>query len=127
MDDLLRTPQGLKDIKKYSSTEDAGSSLFGRPETDNIALYTGCTACVAIITETEIICANAGDSRCVLSNDGKAIEMSMDHKPDLPTEKARIEKAGGFVEENRVKGVLNLSRSLGDLEYKQDASLSVEL
>ncbi len=52
--------------------------------------------------------------------------MSVDHKPDLPSEKARIEKAGGFVEDNRVKGVLNLSRSLGDLEYKQDKALSVE-
>jgi serine/threonine protein phosphatase PrpC len=52
--------------------------------------------------------------------------MSIDHKPDLPTEKARIERAGGFVEENRVKGVLNLSRSLGDLEYKQDKNISVE-
>jgi len=126
MDDLLKTPQGLKDIKKYSPNEDSGSSLFGRPETDNIALYTGCTACVAIITDTEIICANAGDSRCVLSNDGKAVEMSEDHKPDLATEKSRIEKAGGFVEENRVKGILNLSRSLGDLEYKQNASLPVD-
>jgi protein phosphatase 1G len=100
--------------------------LFGRPETDNIALYTGCTACVALITENEIICANAGDSRCVLSNNGTAVEMSIDHKPDLSTEKARIERAGGFVEENRVKGVLNLSRSLGDLEYKQDKNIGVE-
>jgi protein phosphatase 1G len=100
--------------------------LFGRPETDNIALYTGCTACVALITENEIICANAGDSRCVLSNNGTAVELSIDHKPDLSTEKARIERAGGFVEENRVKGVLNLSRSLGDLEYKQDKNIGVE-
>lgn len=52
--------------------------------------------------------------------------MSVDHKPDLASEKARIEKAGGFVEENRVKGVLNLARSLGDLEYKQDKNVSVE-
>jgi protein phosphatase 1G len=56
----------------------------------------------------------------VLSNEGKAIEMSIDHKPELPTEHARINKAGGFVEENRVKGVLNLSRSLGDLDFKRD-------
>ena len=116
----------MKDIKQYSSSEDSGSSLFGRPESDNISLYTGCTACVVLLTDTEIICANAGDSRCVLSNDGKAIEMSVDHKPELPTEKARIERAGGFVEDNRVKGVLNLSRSLGDLEYKQDSKLPVE-
>lgn len=129
MDELLKSPQGIKDIKKYQAPDESQSSLFGRPETDNIALYTGCTACVALITDNEIYCANSGDSRCVLSGlvshsktnfsqDGKAIEMSIDHKPDLSTEKARIEKAGGFVEENRVKGILNLSRSLGDLEYK---------
>lgn len=89
-------------------------------------MYTGCTACVALVTDTEIYCANAGDSRCVLSNGGKAIEMSTDHKPSLPTETARINKAGGFVEEDRVKGILNLSRSLGDLEYKQDSTLPVD-
>jgi protein phosphatase 1G len=127
MDDILKSPTGLKEILKYQTSSDSASSLFGRPETDNIALYTGCTACVCIITETEIICANAGDSRCVLSESGKAIDLSIDHKPDLPTEKARIEKANGFVEDNRVKGVLNLSRSLGDLEYKQDPSISVDL
>ena len=81
---------------------------------------------MALITDTEIYCANSGDSRCVLSSNGKAIELSVDHKPDLPTEKERIERAGGFVEDNRVKGVLNLSRSLGDLEYKQDRDLSIE-
>ena len=49
--------------------------------------------------------------------------MSEDHKPDLAAERSRIEKAGGFVEENRVKGILNLSRSIGDLEYKLDSSI----
>jgi len=53
----------------------------------------------------------------------QAVALSEDHKPDNAGEKARIEKAGGFVEENRVKGILNLSRSLGDLEYKQDPNL----
>lgn len=97
-----------------------------KPDHDNIAMYTGCTASVILVTDTDIYCANAGDSRSVVSNSGKAIEMSVDHKPDLPSEKYRIEKAGGFVEENRVKGILNLSRSLGDLEYKQDTTIPVD-
>ena len=126
VDEILKSPAGIKDVVKYSTSNDSTSSLFGRPESDNLALYTGCTACVALITDSEIYCANAGDSRCVLSENGKAIELSIDHKPDMITEKARIEKAGGFVEDNRVKGVLNLSRSLGDLEYKQDNTISVE-
>jgi len=77
-----------------------------------------------MITDSEIIVANAGDSRAVLAyKDGDKIvakELSMDHKPELPEEKARIEKAGGYVEDNRVNGILNLSRSVGDLEYKMN-------
>jgi len=45
--------------------------------------------------------------------------MSIDHKPDLIEENNRISKAGGFVIEGRVNGNLNLSRALGDLEYKK--------
>ncbi len=75
------------------------------------------------MTPTEIYVANAGDSRAVASVKHNALDLSEDHKPDNADEKARIEAAGGFVEENRVKGILNLSRSLGDTEYKQDSSL----
>lgn len=74
--------------------------------------------------------ANAGDSRAVLAlkkgDKYQAVELSVDHKPELPEERQRIEKAGGFVEDNRVKGILNLSRSLGDLEYKSDSSLALK-
>ena len=44
-----------------------------------------------------VLCANAGDSRAVASVAGKAVELSVDHKPDDPIEKERIEKAGGYV------------------------------
>ena len=46
--------------------------------------------------------------------------MSHDHKPDLAEEKDRITKAGGQVVGGRVNGNLNLSRALGDLEYKSN-------
>jgi serine/threonine protein phosphatase PrpC len=82
----------------------------------------GCTAVSAIVTPDKIYVGNSGDSRAVVGvKEGSkltGLALSEDHKPDNIEEKARIEKAGGFVEENRVKGILNLSRSLGDLEYK---------
>jgi serine/threonine protein phosphatase PrpC len=51
----------------------------------------------------------------VISINGKAEAMSIDHKPDDEKELARIKKAGGEVFEGRVNGNLNLSRAIGDL------------
>jgi len=50
--------------------------------------------------------ANVGDSRAVLSHDGKAVALSRDHKPNRPDEMARIKRAGGVVFCNRVNGEL---------------------
>jgi len=55
----------------------------------------------------------------------KFFEMSHDHKPDNIEEKQRIEKAGGYISDGRINGNLNLSRALGDLEYKKDTKISV--
>ena len=41
----------------------------------------GCTANVLMIHNNTLICANAGDSRCVVAEAGKAIPLSKDHKP----------------------------------------------
>lgn len=67
--------------------------------------------------------ANAGDSRSCLGKKYEGLlQMSFDHKPENEEEKQRVEKAGGFVTENRVNGNLNLSRAIGDLEYKNQPS-----
>lgn len=58
----------------------------------------GCTANVILVEDRKrLIVANAGDSRCVLARQGKAIPLSFDHKPDNKEEKDRIEKAGSTI------------------------------
>lgn len=44
--------------------------------------------------------------------------MSVDHKPEDKIELARITKAGGEVYNGRINGNINLSRCMGDFEYK---------
>lgn len=73
-----------------------------------------------LVTPTEIYCSNAGDSRTVLSKNKQAVDLSKDHKPDDPEERKRIYNASGFVEDNRVNGMLALSRAMGDFEYKSN-------
>ena len=66
----------------------------------------------------------------MVCRDGVAIPLSFDHKPNSEIESTRITKAGGFVEATngffRVNGNLNLSRSIGDLKYKQSTDLPPE-
>jgi serine/threonine protein phosphatase PrpC len=87
-------------------------------ETTNGQDSSGCTSVTAVITPTHIVCANAGDSRCVMGTNSTTKELSFDHKPYNQMEKERIEKAGGFVQWNRVDGDLAVSRALGDFGYK---------
>jgi len=96
----------------------------------------GCTAVVVLVVRGEdgegprLICANAGDSRAILSRAGQVVALSEDHKPENDSETARITKAGGFVQHMpggaRVQGDLNLSRAFGDLRYKKPENLPPE-
>ena len=123
MDIDIQSKYGQDKLRSYQKKGGDQGPFGGRGGQGEIADAAGCTACSALITPTEIYVANAGDSRAVIGlkkGDGKyeALAMSEDHKPDNEGEKKRIEEAGGFVEDNRVRGILALSRSIGDLEYK---------
>lgn len=114
-------------IEKNKQMDMIKNMLDPRNQEDvDIAMFTGCTASVCLITETMAYFANSGDSRAIIAKNGIGIPMTIDHKPDLDGEKSRIYKADGWVSEGRVKGNLNLSRSLGDLEYKQNKKLKPE-
>jgi serine/threonine protein phosphatase PrpC len=80
----------------------------------------GTTATVVLLTKTHAYYSNCGDSRTIVVRDGKADQMTKDHKPEDPLETERIKKADGKVMDGRVDGFLAVSRALGDLEYKSD-------
>ncbi|GMP34451.1 hypothetical protein CsSME_00007312 [Camellia sinensis var. sinensis] len=96
------------------------------PHSDFHGPHYGSTACVAIIRNNQLLVANAGDSRCVISRKGQAYNLTRDHKPNVEAENERILKAGGSVQFGRVNGNLNLARAIGDMELKQNKSLPAE-
>lgn len=62
-----------------------------------------------------VCCCCAGDSRAVISQSGKAIELTRDHKPHEPSERERIESSGGYVcQEGLLNGELAVARAIGD-------------
>jgi serine/threonine protein phosphatase PrpC len=91
----------------------------------------GSTGVVAMIVNRTLYDANAGDSRAVLcSRQGRAVDMSVDHKPARDDEKERIEKLGGRIIHYgtwRVQGVLAVTRSFGDRKLKQFVSAEPEI
>ena len=87
----------------------------------------GTTAVVCVIYKGDIIVANVGDSRCILSRQGQAYPLSFDHKPTDVEELKRITRAGGSVSlDGRVNSGLNLSRAIGDHTYKCNKDLSLQ-
>jgi serine/threonine protein phosphatase PrpC len=92
-------------------------------QNSNVSDSSGCTSVTAMITPKYIICANAGDSRCVMGTNKLTKAMSEDHKPNNDSERRRIELAGGRVQWKRVDGDLAVSRALGDFQYKTRTDL----
>uniref|UniRef100_A0A3B5LY33 Protein phosphatase 1G n=1 Tax=Xiphophorus couchianus TaxID=32473 RepID=A0A3B5LY33_9TELE len=117
------TEEGEED----SEDEEEEMCLPGMDGKEEPGSDSGTTAVVALIRGKQLIVANAGDSRCVVSERGKAVDMSYDHKPEDEVELTRIKNAGGKVTmDGRVNGGLNLSRAIGDHFYKRNKSLPPE-
>ncbi|XP_007549839.1 protein phosphatase 1G isoform X1 [Poecilia formosa] len=113
--------------EEESEDEEEEMCLPGMDGKEEPGSDSGTTAVVALIRGKQLIVANAGDSRCVVSERGKAVDMSYDHKPEDEVELTRIKNAGGKVTmDGRVNGGLNLSRAIGDHFYKRNKSLPPE-
>ncbi|KAJ5390025.1 uncharacterized protein N7496_001093 [Penicillium cataractarum] len=84
--------------------------------------------CLINLTTGELVVSNLGDSHVILAERDPKTEypyhirrLTEAHKPEVPSERARIKEAGGTVEKrNGISrlGSLNMSRALGDLQYK---------
>lgn len=103
-------------IDESQRLEEAITESFFELQNDmsSWCLYTGTTALVALVLGQLVWVANVGDSRAVLSREGRPLRVSKDQKPDDKDEEKRIIEAGGFVKDGRVNGILAVSRALGD-------------
>ncbi|XP_054649464.1 integrin-linked kinase-associated serine/threonine phosphatase 2C isoform X2 [Dunckerocampus dactyliophorus] len=90
----------------------------------------GSTATCMLVLNDVVYVANLGDSRAVLCRmeaEGGSTEerrpatlaLSKEHNPTIYEERMRIQRAGGTVRDGRVLGVLEVSRSIGDGQYKR--------
>ncbi|XP_006307690.2 probable protein phosphatase 2C 2 [Capsella rubella] len=84
----------------------------------------GGSCCVtALINDGNLVVANAGDCRAVLSVGGFAEAMTSDHRPSREDERNRVESSGGYVDTFnsvwRIQGSLAVSRGIGDAHLKQ--------
>ncbi|KAJ7567616.1 hypothetical protein O6H91_02G155700 [Diphasiastrum complanatum] len=93
----------------------------------------GSTAVTAILIDgQQLLVANVGDSRAVLCQDGVAIQLSVDHEPNKPSERGNIERKGGFVtnmpgDVPRVDGQLAVARAFGDKSLKEHLSADPDM
>ncbi|KAI9985191.1 hypothetical protein PInf_004516 [Phytophthora infestans] len=78
----------------------------------------GSTATTVFVAGKYMFVSNVGDSRTVLSRNGKAERLSNDHKPSRSDEAQRIRDTGGFVIHGRIMGELAVSRAFGDAPFK---------
>jgi protein phosphatase PTC1 len=74
---------------------------------------------IAASRQRVLYTANVGDARIVLCRNGKALRLSYDHKGSDENEGKRVANAGGLILNNRVNGVLAVTRALGD-SYMKD-------
>merc|ERR1719191_184319 len=83
-------------------------------------MVSGCTACVCLLQEEGhnrvIYTAHLGDSRAVMARGGSATRLTSmtDHKATDPLEAKRVIEAGGQIINDRVNGMLAMTRALGD-------------
>ena len=105
------TKSKLEKSTSFKIIDDTDSPSF-------IANDIGTTANVLLLRKNCAYIANVGDSLSVMYKNKKAIKMNKEHKTTMEKEFARIVKGGGTIKNFRIDGKLNITRAIGDLNYK---------
>ena len=110
-----------------------------------------CAVCCMIVesgksnnsTSTSVISGNIGDSRAVLSRSKRAVDLTVDHKPNDYKERKRVESLGGAVRWHgatdkdgrpiestgvyRINGNLAVARAIGDRSERPHVGAEVDI
>ncbi|RYP05132.1 hypothetical protein DL764_004017 [Monosporascus ibericus] len=105
-----------------SKANEASKSKEGKTEDDSSSIAVPEAAHAKLKGSAQrqrvLYTANVGDARIILCRAGKALRLSYDHKGSDENEGKRIANAGGLILNNRVNGVLAVTRALGDTYMK---------
>jgi len=113
----------LRELRQTNSVPDALVQAFQATDEEMVRrniMTSGCTACVCLLQEERhakvIYTAHLGDSRAVMARGGNATRLTSmtDHKATDPLEAKRVIEAGGQIFNDRVNGMLAMTRALGD-------------
>lgn len=114
---LTRAPSKSKDGGATEKEKGAASPL-GRTSSASSIDATQARRKSSTARQRILYTANVGDARIILCRGGKALRLSYDHKGSDENEGKRIASAGGLILNNRVNGVLAVTRALGDAYMK---------
>ena len=82
----------------------------------------GAVMTVVLVSKEFCLISHVGDGKVIASSEQGFAELTREHRASDPLEKKRIEKVGGEILRNRVKGILEPSRTFGDMAIRIDSN-----
>ncbi|KAI7725767.1 hypothetical protein M8C21_002855 [Ambrosia artemisiifolia] len=131
--ECVKALQGLDNINKqdfgaiknalHQAFHNADAKLVNWLELEMSEDESGTTATAMLLGNDMLYISHVGDSCAVLSQSGKAEELTNSHRPYGRNkvslqEIKRIRQAGGWISDGRICGDISVSRAFGDIRFK---------
>ena len=119
-DGYLNTDNELLRLCDNENWPDGATGVVGIIHDDKLYTCSSLASCLPLcfllltLIRLRLRAACVGDSELVISVEGVAQCRSFKHKPTVPSERARIQAAGGVVIFDRLGASMAVSRSFGD-------------